>query len=121
MRQTVSLSKVRGPRMRINVNDRIHLSETRSTDQARCVEYLNEKEIYDRTLRIPSPYTAEGLYAIFAAGFLPTPYLWECREEFPKAVQWRTRLHKGAVVLIDEAGQPMPSSRRLQLLTGAVH
>lgn len=43
--------------MKINVNERIHLSEFRSSDQAACVEHLQEKEIYDRTLRIPYPYT----------------------------------------------------------------
>jgi RimJ/RimL family protein N-acetyltransferase len=39
------------------VNDRIHLSEFRSSDKAALVEHLKEKEIYDRTLRIPYPYT----------------------------------------------------------------
>ena len=36
--------------MKIIVNDQIHLSEFHLADQAACVEYLNEKEIYDRTL-----------------------------------------------------------------------
>jgi RimJ/RimL family protein N-acetyltransferase len=43
--------------MRIVVNEQIHLSEMRSSDQTACVAYLQEKEIYDRTLRIPYPYT----------------------------------------------------------------
>jgi len=41
----------------ISVNSQIHLSEFRSADQAACVEFLNDREIYDRTLRIPHPYT----------------------------------------------------------------
>jgi RimJ/RimL family protein N-acetyltransferase len=43
--------------MKISVNDQIHLSEIHPTDQAACLEHLNAKEIYDRTLRIPYPYT----------------------------------------------------------------
>jgi [ribosomal protein S5]-alanine N-acetyltransferase len=40
----------------IRVNDFISLSEFRHGDQAALVEHLQEKEIYDRTLRIPYPY-----------------------------------------------------------------
>lgn len=43
--------------MKIVVNDHIHLSEFQPSDRAACVEHLNEKAIYDHTLRIPSPYT----------------------------------------------------------------
>jgi [ribosomal protein S5]-alanine N-acetyltransferase len=43
--------------MTITVNDHIHLSEIQPSDQAACVEHLKEKEICDRTLRIPYPYT----------------------------------------------------------------
>src|ERR1700730_12505084 len=43
--------------MRIVVNDQIHLSEIRASDRSACVEHFREKEIYDRTLRIPYPYT----------------------------------------------------------------
>src|SRR5262249_9302862 len=43
--------------MKIIVNERIHLSEFQPSDQAACVEHLQEKEIYDGTLRIPYPYT----------------------------------------------------------------
>jgi RimJ/RimL family protein N-acetyltransferase len=42
--------------MKIIVNQLIHLSEFQPPDQAACVEHLKEKEIYDRTLRIPYPY-----------------------------------------------------------------
>jgi RimJ/RimL family protein N-acetyltransferase len=43
--------------MRIVVNDQVHLSELRSSDKPALVQHLNEREIYDRTLRIPFPYT----------------------------------------------------------------
>jgi ribosomal-protein-alanine N-acetyltransferase len=39
------------------VNEQVYLSEILPSDQAACLEYLNEREIYERTLRIPYPYT----------------------------------------------------------------
>ena len=42
--------------MKISVNEQIHLSEILQSDQAACVQHLNEKAIYERTLRIPYPY-----------------------------------------------------------------
>jgi RimJ/RimL family protein N-acetyltransferase len=45
------------PAMNLAVNEHIHLTEVRPSDKAACVEHLNEKDIYDRTLRIPFPYT----------------------------------------------------------------
>ncbi len=49
--------------MKISVNDQIHLSEIQLADQAACLEHLNEKEIYDLTLRIPYPYTEADFLA----------------------------------------------------------
>ena len=43
--------------MRIAINDAISLTEVRPTDKRAFVEHLNDREIYDRTLRIPFPYT----------------------------------------------------------------
>lgn len=43
--------------MKLVVNDRIHLSEFLPSDKPALLEHLKEKEIYDRTLRIPYPYT----------------------------------------------------------------
>ena len=69
---------------------------------------------------IPNPYTAEGLYQIFAAGFLPVPYLWECRDEFQNAVKWRTRLVKGGVKTVDENGSVIPPAERAQMVADKV-
>ena len=43
--------------MKIVVNDEIHLSEVRPSDKDALVAHLNDRDIYDRTLRIPFPYT----------------------------------------------------------------
>lgn len=43
--------------MKIIVNEQISLSEFRSSDKDTLIAYLNDRDIYDRTLRIPFPYT----------------------------------------------------------------
>ena len=43
--------------MTIVVNDQVHLSEFRPSDKPALVQHLHDRDIYDRTLRIPSPYT----------------------------------------------------------------
>ncbi len=63
---------------------------------------------------IPQAYSAEGLYRIFAAGFLPVPYLWECRDEFRRAVEWKTRVIHGAVKVVDEHGMPVSAADRVR-------
>ncbi len=55
--------------MNILVNEQVHLSEFRPSDKPVLVEHMREKEIYDRTLRIPHPYTeadAEEWFGIVA-------------------------------------------------------
>ena len=67
---------------------------------------------------IRNPTTADGLYEVFARGFLPVPYLWECRDEFRAATQWQTRLVRGSVKVVDQHGQPLPATARLAPLAG---
>jgi [ribosomal protein S5]-alanine N-acetyltransferase len=43
--------------MNIVVNDHVHLSEFRSSDKCALIEHLSDRDIYDRTLRIPFPYS----------------------------------------------------------------
>jgi hypothetical protein len=65
---------------------------------------------------IPEPYSADGLYHVFAAGFLPVPYLWERRDEFARAIQWPTRIIRGSVQVVDEAGRIIPPAQRAQAI-----
>jgi [ribosomal protein S5]-alanine N-acetyltransferase len=46
-----------GAAMKIVVNDQVHLSKFRSSDKPALVQNLNDRDIYERTLRIPFPYT----------------------------------------------------------------
>jgi ribosomal-protein-alanine N-acetyltransferase len=43
--------------MRIAVNETFFLTEIKPADKRAFVEHLNDREIYERTLRIPFPYT----------------------------------------------------------------
>ncbi len=55
--------------MNIVVNDQVHLSGFRLSDKPALVRHLNDREIYDRTLRIPFPYTeaaADEWLALYA-------------------------------------------------------
>jgi hypothetical protein len=63
---------------------------------------------------IPDPYSAEGLYRVFWAGFLPVPYLWEGREEFAHAVRWQTRVIRGSVKVVDQQGMPVAVEQRVR-------
>jgi len=84
--------------------------------EARTEELLSGGRAILRAIEavIPAPYTAEGLYQIMRAGFLPVPYLWEGREEFSRAVSWKTRLIKGSVKVVDERGLPISPQDRAQ-------
>ena len=55
-----------GAAMKIVVNDQVHLSEFRPSDKDALIERLNERDIYDRTLRIPFPYTDADADAFLA-------------------------------------------------------
>lgn len=52
--------------MRIAVNEQIHLSEFRPSDKPALIECLNDRDIYDLTLRIPFPYTDADAEAFLA-------------------------------------------------------
>ena len=91
------------------------MAESREVN-ARAEELVAESRAVIRAIEtsIPDAWTASGLYRIFAAGFLPVPYLWECRDEFHGAIDWRTRLVKGAVRLVDERGVALSAAQRVE-------
>jgi hypothetical protein len=63
---------------------------------------------------VKCPYTARGLYAMFAAGFLPVPFLWGCRDLFCAAVNWETKSVNGGVSVVDASGRPMSACERAE-------
>lgn len=63
---------------------------------------------------IDRPYTPEGFYKIFAAGFLPVPYLWGGVDEFVHAKNWRTKPIRGSIKLVDEHHQPISAEKMVE-------
>ncbi len=64
---------------------------------------------------IPNLYSPEGFYLLFAAGFLPVPYLWRDQEEFQGAISWKCKVIRGRVCLVDAQDQPLSNTARTAL------
>lgn len=64
---------------------------------------------------IKDPYSAEGLFEIFRRGFLPVPQLRYCRDEFPDAIRWKTKLKNGCVDIY-ENGEIISPEERMEIL-----
>ncbi|KKL82834.1 hypothetical protein LCGC14_1980830, partial [marine sediment metagenome] len=60
---------------------------------------------------VHSPYTPQGLYDIFRSGFLPVPQLMYCRDEFPDAVRWTTKVRNGRVDVYEDDKALLPRER----------
>lgn len=52
---------------RIQVNQQVWLSELEASDKARCVQLLNDWEMYERLLRVPHPYGEEEFEQFLAS------------------------------------------------------
>src|SRR6476469_5279050 len=59
--------------MNIFVDEQILLTEFRASDKVALVQHLNDRNIYERTLRIPYPYTAADADAWLAIANKPDP------------------------------------------------
>lgn len=112
---------VRITRAAIDENRRLRAAG-RSFDPDRSTDVKERTEALDRDVRallagmeaaIPDLYSPAGLYTAMWAGFLPTPYLWECRDEFKHAIRWRTRPICGSIKVVDEVGMPIQMDRRV--------
>ncbi len=64
---------------------------------------------------VDQPYTPQGLYDIFRLGFLPVPQLMYCREDFPEAVRWSTKVRNGRVDIYKDNKALLPRERMSQI------
>ncbi len=104
-----SLQKYRELRKQDKVEDM-----SKNTDvQGRVLELLDAAKIRISGIEtyIKNPYSPEGFYKIFAAGFLPAPYLWGEVEEFKHVRAWKTKPIKGGVKIVDEANHPVKAEK----------
>ncbi len=70
---------------------------------------------------IDNPYSAEGFYKIFAAGFLPVPYLWGGEvDEFKYARALKTKPVRGSVKVVDEEGKILTADRIVDYARGNI-
>ena len=86
-------------------NNRVDDMSTHSEVEERMYFLLKEAAVVLSAIEdcISDPYTPQGFYTIFKMGFLPVPQLMYCREEFPEAVRWQTKIGNGRVdVYCDE-------------------
>ncbi len=116
----------------IDESIRITLSSLKEYRQLRTrgkIENMGENtDVFDRTQelleqaqsiisglddKIPDLYTPEGFYLAFAAGFLPTPYLWGSQSQYRYAKHWQTRLINGGVFVVDDQGQKVDAAHIL--------
>jgi hypothetical protein len=89
---------------------------TQSKDLLEQTEELADEThilIKDMKKTVKNLYTAEGLLTVFQMGYLPVPFLWECREEFANAVAWTTKILGGGVHVVDEDRKKMPIQERI--------
>jgi len=67
---------------------------------------------------VDEPYTAQGLYDTFRLGFLPVPELMYCRDEYPEAVKWATKVRNGRVDIYQDDKPLLPRERMAQIKEG---
>jgi hypothetical protein len=63
--------------------------------------------------KIPNLFNADGLYKVFQKGIFVVPYLWEGRDEFKNAVNYKTGIFDGGVFVLDENGSPVKLYNRV--------
>ena len=83
----------------------------------RMLHLINEAKIVINSIEITikDTYTPQGFYDIFKMGFLPVPQLMYCREEFPEAIKWNTKLRNGSVDIY-LAGKIISAKERMNLM-----
>ncbi len=67
---------------------------------------------------IEDPYSPEGFYKAFVAGFMPVPYLWTTDEEYKYAKHFKTKPIKGATQVVDEEGNPVKAEAVVDFARG---
>ena len=82
-------------------------------------EYISDakKMINHIEKNIKNTYSPNGLYNIYKAGYLPTPYIYNSRDEFNFAVNWSTKLINGEVKVVDKNNNPISIDKRLEIIS----
>ena len=62
----MAVTRTMGHQITISVGPALQLTELRAEDRATCVALLDDRQIFERTLRIPFPYTPADFDAFLA-------------------------------------------------------
>ncbi|NLJ41553.1 MAG: cobalamin B12-binding domain-containing protein [Clostridiales bacterium] len=111
-----SLKKYRALRKK----DKIEDMSRRPDVEERMLELLDSARTVISAIEgnIDDPYSSKGFYRIFAAGFLPVPYLWGEVDKFKYAMHWKTKPVKGGVKIVDENNKPISHERVVDYAVG---
>ncbi|NBK98603.1 MAG: cobalamin-binding protein [Erysipelotrichia bacterium] len=108
-----SLQKYRDMRKQGKIDD---MGRNPDVNERSAELYQSAKKIIQAIeSNIDNPYSAEGFYKIFAAGFLPVPYLWSEIEEFKHAKNWKTKPIRGSVKVVDENNKVMDTEKIIEI------
>lgn len=98
--------------------------------QGKIVDMANNAEVNERLAElfgsamkiiaaiessVDNLYSVDGFYKVFAAGFLPVPYLWGEVEEFKHAKSWKTKPVRGSVKVIDENNKVIKTEQIIEI------
>jgi len=108
-----SLDKFRALREKGLIDDM-----SKHPDVEKRMNFLLEEAIIVLTAiesSINNPYSPQGFHDIFKMGFLPVPQLMFCREEFPEAIRWQTKIKNGGVDIYDN-GKIISARERMDFI-----
>jgi len=108
-----SLQKYRELRRQGKIEDMSRNQDVKSREDEL---YQSAKKIISAIEKyVKDTYSAEGFYRIFAAGFLPVPYLWKEVNEFRHAKNWHTKPVKGSVKVVDKEGRILSTDEIIEI------
>jgi hypothetical protein len=64
---------------------------------------------------IPHTYSVDGLYEVLRSGYLVAPALWQGREEFAHACNWKTNIVEGGCSVVGENGNIISVEERIAI------
>lgn len=106
-------------RKKIGIDEIINSQELKQKTE-QYIYYSNEI-IKHIEKNINNPYSAEGLYTIYKVGYLPTPFIYNCTDEYKNAINWKTKIIDGAVRIVDNNNRPISIEDRLNIISENIY
>ncbi len=99
-----------------------HLNSFEHDIQSKTDELVSEATILLNSIDelVMNPYTAKGLYDIFAYGYLQTPYLWANKEDYPNAMHFKSKVLNGSTILVDTNNERVDAKKLVEFVQSKV-